>query len=57
MAFATIRKQDFIYKNEVGVWFYACPSCGVGELPEEEYDFCPKCGVPVDWSEYEEENG
>lgn len=31
---------------------YDCPNCGKHyELDYEEYDYCPKCGQKLDWSD------
>lgn len=31
---------------------YDCPNCGkTYELDYDDYDYCPKCGQKLDWSE------
>lgn len=33
---------------------WVCPSCGkYYEVDYDDYDFCPKCGQHIDWSEEE----
>lgn len=34
---------------------YDCPNCGKSyELDYDEYDYCPKCGQKLDWSNIDE---
>lgn len=34
---------------------YDCPNCDSSyEIDYEKYDYCPKCGQAIDWSDWEE---
>lgn len=59
----TPRKPDFIadgYADGVLVYdTWLCPNCEQAyEVEYDKYDFCPRCGQKIDWSEQndEEEN-
>lgn len=40
---------------EDDTWY--CPDCEAEyELDYHEYEYCPKCGQPLDWSEEEDED-
>lgn len=37
---------------------WICPNCEESyEVDYDKYDYCPKCGQKIDWSEYEDEWG
>lgn len=45
---------DGYYNGELIIDMYNCPNCNESyELYYETYDYCPKCGQKLDWSEVE----
>ena len=44
--------EEHDYSDE---WYgrcYPCPSCGSDIM--EDFDFCPICGVKLDWTKFKE---